>query len=228
MTRWLASVQSTEEARSLLAVLPDILDVKDPSQGALGALSVQQVSEIVTLVEGQCLISATVGDLPMQSHIIAPALKEMATSGVNYIKVGLSVEPELTACLIELEATLETLITPVIAVLFADQMPDQDYLPLIKKVGFAGVMIDTAKKNGKQLLDYNNQQQLSTFVQAAKRYELLCGLAGALRHEDIAALKPLGADYLGFRSALCQQHNRSADIDVALAKKIDTAIHKYQ
>ena len=31
---------------------------------------------------------------------------------------------------------------------------------------------------------------------------LLCGLAGSLRAADVPALAPLGADYLGFRSAL--------------------------
>ncbi|RLA00090.1 MAG: hypothetical protein DRQ42_06280, partial [Gammaproteobacteria bacterium] len=40
MSKWLASVQSLEEAQTLLPVLPDILDMKNPAEGALGALKV--------------------------------------------------------------------------------------------------------------------------------------------------------------------------------------------
>ena len=47
----------------------------------------------------------------------------------------------------------------------------------------------------------------------AKKYSLICGLAGSLRAEDIAVLLPLEANYLGFRGALCADHNRIQTID---------------
>jgi uncharacterized protein (UPF0264 family) len=47
MSKWLASIQSLEEAQTLLEVLPDILDIKKPSKGALGALSIEKVTENV-------------------------------------------------------------------------------------------------------------------------------------------------------------------------------------
>lgn len=224
MTKWLASVQSLDEAQLLFNNLPDILDVKNPHQGALGALSVEQVSEIVSLVNTHCTTSATVGDLPMDADIVGKALWAMAASKVDYLKVGLFPGPSLQRCLVALENTLVTLPTPVIAVLFADKMPDIDCLTMIKEAGFSGVMVDTAEKNGKHLLDYWTEDQLIDFIRLAKEHELLCGLAGALRHEDILTLKPLQADYLGFRSALCQQQQRKNTLDITLVQHVQNAI----
>ena len=225
MTRWLASVQSVEEAQTLLMNLPDILDMKDPAQGALGALSVDEVSNIVDLVAGTCLTSATVGDLPMNADLIMQAIRDMADSGVNYVKVGLFPDCRLTECLSEMSTMIGQLNVPVIAVIFADKMPGKDVIPLLKSSGFHGVMVDTASKNGRHLLDYWDELSLTEFVETAREYKLLCGLAGALRFEDIALLQPIGADYLGFRSALCQHQKRTSVLEPNLAEQIHKAIH---
>ena len=49
-------------------------------------------------------------------------------------------------------------------------------------------------------------------------------LAGALRYEDIAELQFLGADYLGFRSALCQNGERTTLLQANLAAQIQQAM----
>jgi len=224
MSKWLASVQSLQEAQSLLPVLPDILDMKNPSQGALGALSVDIVSQIVTMIDGRCQTSATVGDLPMQAAAIQQAIIEMTASGVDYVKIGIFPDVDLIACIAQLEKAIKQLKTPVIAVLFADNMPEINCLPLLKAAGFKGVMIDTAFKDGRHLSDHWTQSELAKFVKSAKHYDMLCGLAGALRVEDIEILKPLEADYLGFRSALCQQRQRTSNLAIDLAEQIQQLI----
>ncbi|OUR65679.1 hypothetical protein A9Q79_01415 [Methylophaga sp. 42_25_T18] len=224
MCKWLASVQSLEEAQTLLPVLPDIMDMKNPSQGALGALDVEIVGEIVELIDGRCKTSATIGDLPMNAERIAPAMIDMATSNVDFVKIGIFPDADLAACISGLAKTVKQLSTPVIAVLFADNMPAVDCVPLLKAAGFAGVMIDTAFKNGQHLQEHWREGKLIEFVRTTKHHELLCGLAGALRIEDIETLKPMGADYLGFRSALCQQRQRSSTLTLELAKQIQQAI----
>lgn len=224
MSKWLASVQSLEEAKTLLPVLPDILDMKNPSQGALGALSVAIVSEIVTVIDGRCQTSATIGDLPMQAELIKKAMINMASSGVDYVKIGLFPDENLQHCIIELAETVKKLSTPVIAVIFADSSPAEDCLPLLQASGFHGVMVDTAIKNGQHLLDHWDLLKLEQFVGAAKQHNLLCGLAGALRLEDVTVLRPLAADYLGFRSALCLQRQRTSSLQINLAKQLQRAI----
>lgn len=224
MTKWLASVQSLEEAKTLLPALPDILDMKDPSTGALAALPVSAVKEIVAMIDGRCLSSATVGDLPMQADVISKAMIVMASSNVDYIKIGLFPDEDLNTCVQDLENVVKKLKIPVIAVLFADKSIDLDIIPLLKTSGFHGVMADTALKNGQNLLDHWNTKQLTTFIDYAQQYNMLCGLAGALKFEDIAVLKPLNADYLGFRSALCNKQQREENLQLAASERIKKAI----
>jgi len=225
MTKWLASVKSLEEAQSLHQHLPDILDMKNPSEGALGALKTQTVMDIVLWVNQRCLTSATVGDLDMQPDLIADAIKQMAATQVDYVKIGLFDEPNLLQCISGLESTLKTLKTPVIAVMFADQLPRQAIIAPLAEAGFAGVMLDTARKAGLSLRDHLSLQQLQQFVAEAKAAELMNGLAGALKIEDIAALRDLGADYLGFRSALCPRHIRTEQLDPLRAKQISQQLN---
>lgn len=217
---WLASVQSLAEAQALSANLPDLLDMKNPADGALGALPVNTVTEIVGWLAGRCRSSATIGDLPMQASLIQTALLEMQQSGVDYLKVGLFSETSLVACLHELSAVLPLVKTPVIAVLFVDQQYSKSVLTDVLNAGFSGVMLDTAHKNGRHLLDYQTPAQLQQFVTAVQSRQRLCGLAGALRIEDIAVLKPLGADYLGFRSALCPDRRRQQSLSVAAVQQV--------
>lgn len=220
MTKWLASVKSLEEAQSLKQHLPDILDMKNPSEGALGALTTQTVTEIVQWVNQRCLTSATVGDLQMQPELIADAITQMAATQVDFVKIGLFADANLVNCITSLAPTVKLLKTPVIAVMFADQLPRQTVIAQLAAAGFTGVMLDTAVKAGLGLRDHLSLQQLQQFVAEAKAAGLMTGLAGALKIEDIAALRELDADYLGFRSALCPQHSRKKQLDPLLAKQI--------
>jgi len=224
MTKWLASVQSLEEAQVLLPALPDILDMKDPSKGALGALNVEIVAEIVEMINGRCQTSATIGDLPMNASIIKQAMLDMASSGVDYVKIGLFPAPGLINCIRDLEDTVKTLKVPVIAVIFADKPPEDDVISVLNDSGFKGVMVDTAIKNGQHLLNHWSELALASFVRAAHQYKMLCGLAGALRIEDIELLQPLDADYLGFRSALCNQQKRTSRLQLSLAEQVQYEI----
>jgi uncharacterized protein (UPF0264 family) len=225
MTKWLASIQSIQEAQKISSVLPDILDMKNPAQGALGAMKHAEVVEVVKLINGQCLTSATIGDLPMQAELIADAIEQMAATGVDYVKIGIFPDKNIETCLDKLAETIEKLSTPVIAVIFADNMVDTDLIPLLKQAGFQGVMVDTAIKDGQTLLDHWSPEQLTSFVQLAKQLGLLCGLAGALRQQDIAQLSCFNADYLGFRSALCTKRDRTTEISLDAVKQVQQVLY---
>ena len=66
MSHMLASVNSLEEALLLQGHNVDIIDLKQPAQGALGALSTAVVADIVAQLKPNAKISATIGDLAMQ------------------------------------------------------------------------------------------------------------------------------------------------------------------
>lgn len=211
MSKLLASVKNLEEALIALRQKVDIIDLKAPEFGALGALNLSLVREIVQSLQGKCLISATIGDLPMQSTLLAEHISNMAKTEVDYIKIGFFPSDHWLDICHHLKIFSDK--NALIAVLFADMQPCLDIIPQLKMAGFKGVMLDTMDKTKGSLMQVMPIEQIETFVQAAKDNALLCGLAGSLRIEDASSLQSLNADYLGFRSALCHHHQRTAELD---------------
>jgi uncharacterized protein (UPF0264 family) len=223
MSHMLASVNSLEEALIALQVDVDIIDLKQPESGALGALQAHQVRTIVTRIGQNKPISATVGDLPMQADIIYDAVKAMADTGVDYIKIGFFPDQDWHKVITKL-ATLANGKIKLIAVLFADQHPDLAYISQFSNAGFSGIMLDTMNKTEGSLTEVMPLERLQYFVQTARHYDLLCGLAGSLRTTDIPQLLLLEADYLGFRGALCDQLQRTAKLDPVAILKVKAAV----
>lgn len=223
MTGMLASVNSLEEALIVLDAQVDIIDLKQPAQGALGALETAEVRDIVSAINGRCPVSATVGDLPMQAGVVFNAVADMAKTGVDYIKIGFFPGGDSLGTLNELSALAQE--HPLIAVLFADTAPDiNTLLPALKEAGFKGVMLDTMDKSKGSLTELMTAADIVKFVAQAKVHRLLCGLAGSLRQQDIRTLAPLKADYLGFRGALCRHHQRTDRLDRQAIEQIKQAL----
>ena len=212
MTGMLASVNSLDEVRIILDTSVDIIDLKNPEQGALGALPTELVNKIVLVVNKRKPVSATVGDLPMQPDLIFSAVSAMTDTGVDYIKIGFFPDGDWQSTVLKL-----TDITQkghkLIAVLFADTQPDISIIKSLKSAGFSGVMLDTMDKSTGSLSKVMSLSEIKNFVAAAKDSQLLCGLAGSLKLDDIPEFLDLDADYLGFRGALCEKSDRTAELN---------------
>jgi len=221
MSKLLASVNSIEEVLMVLD-MADIIDLKQPKQGALGALELPFITGIVQAIRGRYPISATIGDLPMQADIIVAAVQAMTETRVNYIKIGFFPEGDWHACVEALKPLAQQ--HSLIAVLFADMPLNFEFIHVLAAAGFHGVMLDTMHKQNGSLTQQLTINKLEQFVKLAQSQQLLCGLAGSLQQQDIAALLPLHADYLGFRGALCQQHQRTASLDPEAINEIYSTI----
>lgn len=219
MTGFLASVASVEEAKIALAGGADIIDLKNPHAGALGALPLTTIAETVEIIGNNAQTSATIGDLTTDSGNIPDAVKAMQATQVDFIKIGLFTEGGKLSELIN-SLSYEASNYKLIAVLFADQPLDLNLLPQLAEAGFHGVMLDTATKQGSGLRTNLSDHELARFVQIAKQLGLVSGLAGQLTASDIHTLLPHNPDYLGFRSALCAQHQRTQVIDSKAILKI--------
>jgi dihydroneopterin aldolase len=79
--------------------------------------------------------------------------------------------------------------------------------------GFAGAMLDTARKGAGRLLDHADMPFLYDFAVRSRSYGLMSGFAGSLEPPDIPRLLMLAPDVLGFRRALCARHDRKGRID---------------
>jgi len=226
MTGMLASVNSLEEALLVLSADVDIIDLKKPALGALGALDIATVKQLVAEIDGRCPVSATIGDLPVLPDPVFNAVKAMAETGVDYIKIGFFPGDDWQGTVKKLSA-LTGQNRALIAVLFADTQPDLTIIGLLKDAGFTGVMLDTMDKKKGSLTQLMTKMEIAQFVKQVKARQLLCGLAGSLRLEDIPELMPYQADYLGFRGALCQEHNRVGQLNKQAVIEIKHAIKKH-
>src|SRR5260370_10462666 len=191
----------------------DVIDLKAPAKGALGALSERPVRATWADISGKRPVSAVIGDLPMRPEAIDGAASDMADTGVDFIKVGLVPEPGREACIRALRALARR--TKIIGVMFADSTPDPALIPVMADAGFAGAMLDTARKGGGGLLDHGDVLAVGGFVGACRSQGMLGGLAGSLETPDVPRLLLLQPDVLGFRTAVCAGGTRTAPIDAA-------------
>ena len=214
MTRFLASVRDAAEAEMAIGAGADIIDLKDPGNGALGALDAQTIATCVRSVAKRAPVSATIGDLPMHGETVRAAVLATAASRVDYVKLGLFPGGDGEACLNGLADARVRLIL----VLFADALPDFDAILAAARIGACGVMLDTAGKADGSLLDHLSVDALACFVAAAKAEGLTVGLAGSLKASHVPKLLALEPDLLGFRGALCRGGARAQSLDaLALA-----------
>ena len=219
MSKFLASVRNLQQARLAATAGADLIDLKAPEQGSLGALPCEEVAEIVRALRGVRPISATVGDLPMEPGSVTQAVAEMLQTGVDFVKIGITRDGEFRATLREL-AKFSARGPGLIAVFFVDLGILPVPVESVAAFGFRGCMLDTFDKSGGSLTTHLRVADLRRFVDAVLRQGLLCGLAGSLGVEDIPLLAPLGANYLGFRGALCRRSIRTAELDATRVVRI--------
>jgi len=218
MTLMLASVANPAEAEAVWVGGADIIDLKDPTKGALGALDADVAAGIVRSVGKRRPVSAAAGASLGAPWAVVDAVAAMAATGVDYVKVGFSADKAGADCVRALAPHASN--TKLVGVLFADGAPDLDMLALMAKNGFAGAMLDTAKKGAGRLLDHMGIAALDRFIDRCRENGLTSGLAGSLEAPDVPRLLPLQPDYLGFRGSLCQGRAREGAIDAASVRLI--------
>lgn len=221
---FLASVTGPQEARTALDGGADLIDCKNPSEGALGALAPAAVRRVVNEIDGRAPVSATIGDIIEGREDIVAAVSAMAATGVDFVKIGFfgGADDRVIAGAI---ARLDLGRARPVAVLMADRQPDKAFVPVLAGLGFAAVMLDTCDKSAGPLTGILPARDIESFVDAARTSRIASGLAGSLRRADIPRLSRLRPDILGFRGALCDGGRQGA-IDAARVSGIRAEIER--
>lgn len=214
----LISPADEKEAAEAVAGGADIIDVKNPKEGALGASFPWVTKRIRQITPANIEVSCAIGDLPNLPCTAALAALGAAATGVDYVKVGLyGVKTKEEAVYLMQNVTKAVKdcnpAVKVVATAYADAKRigsvDPLFVPDIARDAEADVaMIDTAIKDGKNLFTYLTTDQLGRFVSTAHVYGLKAALAGSLRKEDLPAVYALGADIMGLRGAACTSGDR--------------------
>ena len=213
MTFMLASVTGTEEAEIAVRHGADIVDLKDPEKGAFGAVALDAVAATVAAVGGRRPVSAVAGELAMEPDTVVRVATGLADVGVDYVKVALFPEPGREDCIRALSSLARRI--KIIGVMFADHGCDATLVPVMAQSGFAGVLLDTARKGSGRLLERMTIAALGGFMDACRSNNVMGGLAGSLEAPDVPRLLLLAPDVRGFRGALCRGHDRTARLDPA-------------
>lgn len=227
MTQLLVSVKNVEEALIALNAGVDIIDLKDPENGALGALDLVVSAQIVAKTQqyNQSIIknsvnspliltSATVGEHHPNLNTLMKSVMQRVEINIDIIKVAISTLealPNWQQKFNTQEITAVNANARLVAVFFADQEVNLKLLETLSMLGFYGAMLDTSAKQ-QDLLSVCSKQALQIFTQTCKKNALKSGLAGSLKPQHIECLSKVSPFYIGFRGGVCESDARNKSL----------------
>lgn len=231
----LISPTNEKEAIKAIAGGADIIDVKNPTEGALGANYPWVIKRIRELTPKNLEVSCTLGEVPNLPGSISLAALGAASLGVDYIKVGLYglKTPQQATLLLQNVNRAAKECNPkikVVAVAYADASKIGAIDPLLipdiaKNAQVEVAMIDTAIKDGKSTFDHLTTEQVKAFVDSAHAFGLEVALAGSLRKQHLSLVHGLGVDVVGLRGAACTNCDRvSGEITKELVSELAQAV----
>ena len=214
--RLLVSVRSAAEVRPALAGGADIIDAKEPARGSLGAGRVRMTSgrsrrrcPRACRSASRSAIRRTRRPRPRDRG----ARRARAARRELYVKLGLASrgrDSEAERCSRPPSGAAAR--SPVPAGgrrrgvcrsrSPGPPPPASGSLALAARAGAGGVLLDTWRKDGRDLLRLS-LPELERWAAGAKRRGLLVGLAGSLSADGVRAVAELPADVVGVRGAAC-------------------------
>jgi uncharacterized protein (UPF0264 family) len=225
----LVSVKDAIEAAAALDGGADIIDAKDPDNGALAAVAVDVFREIHGLVGGVRLVTAALGDA-VDAASAGTIANEYARAGAKLVKIGFAG--------IASHARVATLLAAardgaaghagVIATAYADadRVASLDPFAIVDAAAAAavtGVLLDTADKQGPGLGELMSLATLRAWVAAARDARLLVAVAGKLTADDFAMVNDAGTDIVGVRGAACD-NGRTGRISAAHVHQLTSVV----
>src|SRR5215472_5025912 len=215
--RLLVSARNAADAAAALAGGADILDAKEPSAGALGAVTIEVLREMIAAADAARPVSAALGDAN-DTAVLERCVRASAVEGVAFVKIGfagMTDAARVTDLIASAVSAASAHVCAVIAVGYADAervggIGCDALFDAATRGGAAGVLIDTADKNGPGLLQLSPPATLKRYVSAAHDRGLSIAMAGKLSSADLAVVRDVGADIAGVRGAACRAGRESA------------------
>ena len=217
----LISPKNVSEAKITILSGVDYIDCKNPEEGSLGAnfpWIITQMKELIPSNSYQKL-SATIGDFPYLPGSASLAALGAAFSGADIIKVGLKGPQNLEEGIRMMKKIVKAVKDfnqeiKIVTAGYADQRklkksPDPFLIPIIASESGSDIaMLDTYFKDGSNLFDFLNEDQLIEFTSIGKQHGIQIALAGNLRTSDINQIKSISPDIIGVRSVVCNNYDR--------------------
>lgn len=232
----LITATSYEEVNDILGTGCDILDIKNPNEGSLGANAPQKTSRIMDLTTEEVVTSIAIGDAPNLPGTVSLAAKGAAHLEPDYIKVGLKGPNNIEEAVYMMSQVVETIREveediKVVTAGYGDYIRAGTINPMklpkvAEKTGSSVVLLDTAIKDGKSLLDHLSVDKIRYFVEKCHERGLLSAVAGSLGIDDVETISRTNADIFGVRGAVCSD-GRGSNIVRAKVEELTEEISKY-
>ena len=219
-TSLLVSVKSPEEFEKMKDLV-DIIDLKNPNEGALGAWNKKDIIKVVN--KHNLIISATLGNIH-EVKDIREKLNYFDDIGLNYIKVGLfddSIDKAIEILNLFKEKPFKTKLVPV---LFAENRKIIDFtfdnLNKFIESKIEILLLDTLNKKSLNILNLLSYSFIRNIIYKCDQINLKVGLAGKININDLNNLLLLRPYLIGLRSAVCKSFKRESSVSIKLAKEI--------
>ncbi len=228
----LVSPADLEEARAAIAGGADIIDLKNPREGSLGASFPRIIRQVKASLPEGLELSAALGDLAFKPGTASLAAYAVASLGADYAKAGLfEVRDEVQGLELarELCRAVEGTGCRIILAGYAEYASIGSVSPFLlpevaEEAGAAGVMIDTARKDGRNLFHHLPEGEVKAFVDDAHDLGLLAALAGSLGMESARRAVALRADIVGVRGLVCTDGDRGNRIEAVRVLEVKAAL----
>jgi hypothetical protein len=233
----LVSVTRESEVQSAVAGGADIVDIKNPREGALGASFPRVIRRVRELTPPHIPVSAAVGDVPNLPGTVALAALGAASCGVQYVKVGLMGPRDYHDAVFLLQEVCRAVRAhqaglQIIATAYADAhkvnaLPPAVLPRVAADAGVDGCLLDTACKGNGSLITNLTKNELFDFVSQCKEAGLISALAGSLGTADVPLICQLGADVIGFRTAACQGDRVNGQVSAQHVRQLKRLIEQH-
>lgn len=215
----MVSVQNMEEALQALKGGADIVDVKNLQEALVGSAHPKLVKEVRETVPADRHASVTLGVVPNQVGTVAMAVYTAGVLNATSVKVGfMKTDYDLAVeTLLASREALEGTETKLVGSLFADNplydgLDPRLMIRLAKEGRCDGMLIDTLTKDGRNLFDFMNEEELRDIVFEGKEAGMSTALSGHLRIDDLDELARINPDIVGVRGAACQKGERNSGV----------------
>jgi uncharacterized protein (UPF0264 family) len=219
--RLLVSVRNLTEAIAAIQGGADVIDLKEPHNGALGRAGsdvIRAIADFLRVSERTSGFSVALGELTELAAADKSVLNEISTAlspGTNsFLKIGLAGTASLNAAdwQNQWRSTRDEIGTSYrwVAVAYADHVragspSPQDICEFAVRSGCDAFLIDTFVKDCHTLTSWLNVEQLSDLIQSAQTAGL----------KVLSQLFPLRPDLIAVRGAVCEGNVRLGRISGA-------------
>lgn len=214
--RLLVSASEVEEWELAMEVCVDWIDLKDPRSGPLGRPDFQRAEEFAqrmargpdrrwSIAGGEWRDWSLKRDRPFLSLLGGTGCVKWALAGCAGEDAWRQTLPRAVA---QLPAASQAILVHYADHQECDAPAWESVLEVGHRLGLRYLLIDTAIKDGRGLLDHLSVESLSCYVHQARAFGMEVAIAGALRLEQLPLGDRVGASWVGVRGAVCSQTDR--------------------